>query len=201
MDNPSSITTERLHIIPFREVHVTKQYIGWLNDPDVVRFSELRFRNHSRESCLEYMRSFSTNESFFWALFLKSTVKEHIGNISAYLDVNNRSADVAILLGEKSIWGHGYGREAFCAVVDYLFKKAFMRKVTAGTMSINQGMVRIMEKARMKPDGRRKGHFLREGKAIDLVHMALFREEYFSRNNFAPPSRHTHNDRPDSKKG
>jgi RimJ/RimL family protein N-acetyltransferase len=49
-----------------------------------------------------------------------------------------------------------------------------MRKVTAGTMAINEPMLRIMYASGMVEEGRRKRQFLVDGAEIDAVLVALF---------------------------
>jgi RimJ/RimL family protein N-acetyltransferase len=51
-----------------------------------------------------------------------------------------------------------------------------MRKVTAGTMATNTGMLCIMKKAGMVEDGVRKRHFLADDREVDLIYAALYRE-------------------------
>jgi ribosomal-protein-alanine N-acetyltransferase len=99
----------------------------------------------------------------------------HIGNMSAHVDERHRVADVSILVGERSVWGQGYGTEAFRAVCGYLLHQAGMRKVTAGTLSVNRGMLAIMRHLGMVEDGRRVRQCLFEGAEVDVIHGALFR--------------------------
>jgi len=169
------IETTRLKIVPFSEEHLTQRYVGWLNDPEVVRYSEQRYRVHTLESCEEYMRSFDHTPNFFWALIARDVDLGHIGNINAYVDVSNNVADVGILIGEKQAWKRGFGLEAWTAVCDYLLHVANLRKITAGTLAVNSGMLQIMRRAGMIEDGRRIGHCLYEGREVDVIHMALFR--------------------------
>ncbi len=172
------IRTDRLLIMPFEESHLTERYVGWLNDPEVVKFSEQRFKKHTYESCLAYMHSFDNVPDYFWAIVSRESAIGHMGNISARVHTDNMTADVAILIGEKTQWGRGYGLEAFLAVVDFLFREANMRKVTSGTMAVNKGMLRIMERAGMTDDGWRHRHFIYQGQEVDLIHRALFREDW-----------------------
>lgn len=170
------IETQRLRIIPFSEEYLTPRYVSWLNDPEVVRYSEQRHRAHTLESCREYMNSFVDTPNYFWALVARDPELEHIGNINAYMDTHHKIADVGILVGEKRAWQQGYGLEAWNAVCSYLLRIANLRKVTAGTLSVNTSMLSIMRRAGMIDDGKRIRHCLYEGKEVDVIHMALFRE-------------------------
>lgn len=170
------IRTERLLLEPFTEKHLAERYVSWLNNPQVVRYSEQRHRTHTLETCRSYLASFQETPNYFWAICQVEGPHGHIGNISADVDVANGLADVGILIGETEVWGQGYGTEAWKAVCDYLLHRPSIRKVTAGTISLNQGMLKIMQKSGMVPDGRRVRHYLWEGKEVDVIYMALFKE-------------------------
>jgi ribosomal-protein-alanine N-acetyltransferase len=174
MAESSIIKTTRLRIVPFSEEHLTC-YVGWLNDPEVVRYSEQRHRKHTLESCREYWQSFSGSPNYFWAITTLSNEIGHIGNINAYVDRNNSVADVGVLIGERSVWGKGYGLETWKAVCDYLLIEAGIRKVTAGTLAVNKGMLSIMERSGMIPDGLRIRQALIEEIEVDIVYAAFFK--------------------------
>jgi len=178
MATSPDIETKRFIIKPFSEEFLTEKYVGWLNDPEVVRFSEQRFISHTLLTCRNYMESFGGTPNYFWAVLLKSEKQSHIGNINVVIDLNNRTADVGILLGEKEQWGKGYGSEAFIAVIDFLFQETEARKITAGTTALNKGMLNIMKKTGMKDDGRRIRHFVIDNEEVDLVYASVFREDW-----------------------
>ena len=170
------ITTERLFIEPFSEKYLTGRYVSWLNDADLMKFSENRHRVHTPASCMEYFESFNGSDNCLWAITLKESGK-HIGNINAYIDSHNSVADIGIMIGERSAHGKGFGLEAWQGVVDFLIKNLHIRKVTAGTMSVNQGMIKIMKRAGMVEDGTRKRQLIYDGVEVDIVHMAIFNSE------------------------
>jgi RimJ/RimL family protein N-acetyltransferase len=124
------------------------------------------------------MNSFAGTPNYFWAIVSRAEEESHIGTLTSYLDLQNGVADIGILIGDKRLWGKGYGLEAFQAVAGFLFGNAGMRKVTAGTVAVNRGMLKIMERAGMKHDGRRSRHVLLEGSEEDIVHGAFFREDW-----------------------
>ncbi len=78
---------------------------------------------HTLESCRDYRQSFADTSNHFWAIIAHDAALGHIGNINAYVDVENSVADVGIMIGERSAWGQGYGTEAWQAVCNYLLKE------------------------------------------------------------------------------
>lgn len=163
------IDCERVSLVPFTEDFLTPVYVGWLNDAEVVKYSRQRFSNHTGESCRNYLESMKKSGDFFWAILDRKSGK-HIGNISASIDRQNSVADIAIMIGERSVWGKGYGLDAWVAAMKYLHHEAGIRMVTGGCMATNKGMMRVMEKAGMKPYYTRAGYFMDRGQAVDSVH-------------------------------
>ncbi len=173
MATPPTIEMTRLRLVPFDpERHLTETYVGWLGDPDVVRYSEQRHRTHSLESCRAFVGGFAGTPHMLWAIETRDG--RHIGNMHADIDPRNTLADLAILIGDRSAWGTGLGGEAWCAAVDWLLGAGGMRKVSAGCLAPNAAMRRLMAKSRMVEDGVRKAHYLLDGSPVDIVHAARF---------------------------
>ncbi len=144
-----------------------------------MKYSENRHRTHTLESCREYFESFYGSDNGLWAISIRES-GEHIGNINVYIDTHNSVADVGLMIGEQSSHGKGFGFEAWQAVLDFLIKDFHIRKITGGTMSLNKGMIRIMERSGMNDDGISKRQFLLDGKEVDAVHMAIFNSESYA---------------------
>ena len=172
-----SIESDRLTLEPFSDVYLSERYVGWLNDPEIVRYAEPRHRNHSLESSRAFMESFSGSASHFWAVVAHDPALGHIGNIHAEVGPTNRVVDVTIVIGDTSARGQGYGLEAFRTACDWLLDEGGMRKVTTGTLALNEGMLAIMAKMNMVDDGIRRAHVLIDGAPVDIVHAALFADE------------------------
>ena len=166
----------RIQLVPFEDRFLTEQYVSWLNDPEVVRYSDQRFHIHTLESCREYYVSHQNSPNWFWAI-VTNQEQVHIGNINAVVDEHHAVADIGILIGEKTFWGKGIATEAYQLAIKFLFTDIHIRKITVGTLSVNQGMLNVMEKLGMEPDGIRIKQCLFEGQEVDVVHQALFRSE------------------------
>lgn len=174
MAESEDILTERLRIIPFREKHLTGRYVGWLNDKKLMRYSEQRHKIHTIETCRVYLESFQNTPNYFWAIETKDEALGHIGNINAYVDVNNLIADLGILIGERRAANRHFGLEAWSGVCRFLFEHNGVRKVTAGTIATNTSMIRLASRAGMSPDGTRRRHYLWEGQEVDIELFGLF---------------------------
>lgn len=180
MSESPEITARRLSIVPFSERFLSPHYVGWLNDPEVVRYSTQRHRAHTLESCRGYWQSYAGTPHYFWAIVERERGLGHIGNMSAHIDPHDQVADLGILLGNKEAWRQGYAREAWLAVCGYLFEQAGIRKITAGTYASNAAMLALMRATGMAEDGRRVRQTLVEGREVDIVYAALFRDSWKS---------------------
>jgi RimJ/RimL family protein N-acetyltransferase len=166
------IVTKRCLLIP-PTVYATdiKQQVVWLNDPEVVKYSEQRHRRHDYASQHKYIESFHPPSM----LRLITASNQLIGSITAHVDEHNSVADMGILIGDKSKWGQGYGTEAWEALMEHLFG-AGIRKITAGCMSPNLGMVSICEKTKMHLEGYRRSQFILDDYPVCMDLWAKFND-------------------------
>lgn len=171
-----TLKTSRCILEEFTDRHLTERYVSWLQDTEVTKFSEQRHKQHDFNSCRAYMQSFANTGNYLIAIIAQNPSLGHIGNMSIYIDKKNEVADVGILLGEKSIWGQGYGVEVWEEICRFLVFTLKLRKVTAGTVATNAGMRGIMRRTGMIEDGKRTRQILIDGNEVDIVYAALFRE-------------------------
>jgi ribosomal-protein-alanine N-acetyltransferase len=168
------VTGERVLVRPFEAADITPEYVGWLNDPQVVRFSNQRFRDHSERSCRAYFDSFAGSPNQFLSIRLREDDRA-VGTMTVYRSLPHETADVGIMVGDPAQWGRGIGQEAFSLVVDWLVGDGRVRKVTAGALACNIGMIRLMERAGMSREAVRTAQELVDGCPEDVVYYARFR--------------------------
>jgi ribosomal-protein-alanine N-acetyltransferase len=174
MDESALSLTGKLALLePFTAADISDQYLGWLGDPDVVRFSNQRFRVHTRESSLAYLGSFSGSGNLFLGIRLAED-RRLVGTITAYRSQPHQTADMGILIGERACWGRGIGLDAWSCLMDYLLNACHLRKVTGGTLRCNVGMVRIMERSGMLLEAVRVQQELVDQVPQDALYYAKF---------------------------
>lgn len=157
----------------FGETDLTDQYIGWLNDPVTMRFSNQRFLRHDRRSCERYLATFKDSPNLFYSVRDKATCNA-IGTLTAYVSTVHGTADMGILIGNSSAQGKGFGLDAWMTLMTHLQDQCNIRKITAGTLACNTAMLRLAAKAGMVPDGQRKLQEVVDGVPQDMLYFAKF---------------------------
>jgi ribosomal-protein-alanine N-acetyltransferase len=163
----------KVRLRPFRSTDITATYLGWLNDPRVVRYSNQRFKKHTTETSLQYLSTFVGSANHLLGICERNSGCL-IGTLTIYRNLHHGTADIGILLGDPNSWGRGFGMDAFRSVAVALEKSGQVRKLTAGTLALNLGMVRIMERAGFELEATRRAQELLEEQPVDVVYYSRF---------------------------
>lgn len=185
-----TLSTNRLLLRPYYAGMVTDDHVRWLNDPEVVRYSEQRHKRHTIESIHAYVNGVNTTHgSYIWAITPTAFEREAlpvgqialppIGTITAHIDQPNGVANVGILIGEKDYWGKGYGQESWITLCNWLFATG-IRKIEMGCHYENKAMRNLALTCGMYLEGVRHDHFVVDGKPQHLLLYAKMRPAHES---------------------
>jgi len=128
------VESERLELRCLDVCQVGKAYLGWVNDPMVTRFLEVRHNPPLQvESLRDYVSSVNKSEnSILFGIFLKGG-RGHVGNIKiGPIDWMSRRAEIGILIGETDLWGMGIAREAIDLLAGFASNQLELGAITAG---------------------------------------------------------------------
>ena len=156
----------------FQKNDISKKYLSWLNDKEVVRYSNQRFIDHTLISSKKYLKSFSGSKNLFLSIKLNED-NQMIGTMTAYFSFHN-TVDVGIMVGEKSLWGMGYGKDAWNALLFWLEKEFNVRKITAGTLASNRGMLKLIKQSGMSLEATKKDHEMLNNQPEDVLYFCKF---------------------------
>jgi len=143
------IETPRLQLRNLMQTDVTENYLSWLNDPEVLRYLEVRF---SKPGGLEELGAFvkTVNDSadtLIFGIFRKDTGR-HIGNVKlGPIKLEHARAEIGFLIGDRSSWGAGYASEAVEAVAQFGLDNLKLAKIGAGCYATNVGSMKALLKA------------------------------------------------------
>lgn len=164
------IVGDRIFLKLLAPIDVKKSYVDWMQDEEAIQFLESRFKKHTLGDIKKYIEQ--TNDgihNFMFGIFLKEK-DEHIGNIKiGGIDQIHRFGNIGILIGNKQMWGKGYGTEAIKLATQYAFNELDLHKLIAGIYSNNRGSYNAFMKAGYREVGRLKNHRLYKEKFVDEI--------------------------------
>lgn len=88
------------------------------------------------------------------------------------------SAWVGIGIGDRDLWGKGYGTDAMRIILRYGFTQLNLNRIQLDVFSVNERGIRSYEKAGFKHEGRLHGNLLKAGVRYDEVFMGILRREW-----------------------
>ena len=171
-----SIQGDLVRLEPFASNDVTPEYIGWLKDSEVTRFSNQRFKKHSLESCRDFLASFEASPNLILKIVLQDSNRS-IGTMTVYTAVQHGTLDIGIMVGCRSAWNKGVGFDAWNTLLNWLLNNTSARKVTGGAMRCNLAMLRIMERSGMTLEAIRPLHEMLDGEPQDMVYFGKFSDQ------------------------
>lgn len=96
------------------------------------------------------------------------------------IDSFNGNAGLGITIGEKQLWGQGYGSDALNALVDFGFGRLRLERIWLDVYDYNQRARRSYEKCGFKVEGTQRHAVYRDGRYIDVLLMAILRDEWLA---------------------
>jgi RimJ/RimL family protein N-acetyltransferase len=164
-----------------------KRTYHWRNDEETARWdagSGLYRYSHVPLEQLEAsyekdIRTIDKREVGEFSIYTVGDDARHIGSIGyRNLDIVARRCVVGLGIGEKELWGKGYGTDALKTLINYLFKTMNLRRIQLDTWSGNTRAVRAYEKCGFVIEGRLRDDAFIDGKYYDTIVMGLLREEF-----------------------
>ena len=182
MDNIIFLKGERVHLRALLEKDLNNNYLQWLNDEEVCRNNAHAIFPNTEQKMKDYFSGLNNQNVHIVLAIIDSASGKHIGNVSLQ-NINwvSRNAEFAILMGDKDYWGKGYGEEAAKLVVDYGFNRLNMHRIFCGTLSGNEGMIRLAQKLDMKQEGIRREAIFKNGAYHNIIEFGVLKSEYNSK--------------------
>jgi RimJ/RimL family protein N-acetyltransferase len=132
-----------------QEDEVGDVYLGWLNDPLVNRFLEVRLAPpKSVPELRQFIREINTSPDELLLGIFSHGGRRHIGNIKlGSINWYHRRAEIGIFLGEREEWGKGFATTAIRLLSDFAEQKLDLQRLVAGCYSGNDSSLRAFKKS------------------------------------------------------
>ncbi len=175
------LSGEQIYLRRIERGDLEGDWFQWLNDGEVTRWMQHGIFPNSAEAMEEFYRSTATSGTDCVLAIVLAEGDRHVGNIGIHrIHPTFRSAEIGILIGDRSVWGRGIGTEAIRLVVAHAFRRMNLNRLYAGAVDENRGSIRAFEKAGFQREGVSRKAYWCEGEYRDVVNLGLLREEWLA---------------------
>ena len=94
------------------------------------------------------------------------------------MNAKDKSASIAIIIGEKKYHNKGFGIEILQLLINYGFAKIKLHRIEAEIIAYNQISVNLFKKMNFKQEVIMRDSLWRQGKWCDVYTFSLLQNEY-----------------------
>jgi RimJ/RimL family protein N-acetyltransferase len=154
-------------------------FLRWYSDAEVARLT--RYQDGPMRPD-EIERFFTARvvgiDSLTLAVHLRATDRL-IGSCAfSQLDGDNGSALYHITIGEKELWGRGYGTEATQLMLGHAFGSLGLHRVSLAVFAFNERAIRSYRKVGFVVEGQAREAIFRDGRFWDEIEMSILEPEW-----------------------
>lgn len=167
------------YILRTPELRDVERLHSYKNDWEVIKglggFST-GYSTRDLEEWVEFHRK--KNNEVLWVIAEQES-DLCVGHVGLYnIDYRVRSAEFAILIGDKNCWGKGLGKEVTAEVVNYGFKQLNLHRIHLSVLNANERALSLYEKIGFKVEGVLRHEQYRDGQYLDVTIMGVLEDEW-----------------------
>ena len=150
----------------------------WINDPDITEHLAVRYPM-SIANEQDWVTANKTI-SYGQANFAVETLAEgrHVGGVDIRTSSpENRKGELGLMIGDKTVWGQGYGLDAVRTACRFGFEEMNLHRVELWVHATNERAIRVYERAGFVTEGVARDSWYKGGRYLDQLLMGLLRGE------------------------
>ncbi len=174
------IETDRLILRRYKIEDADAMYKNWASDSEVTKF--LTWQPHSsvevsRSIIEDWLKEYSDEKYYQWAIVLKANGNEPIGDICVvHMKEDISMVHIGYCLG-RAWWRREIMSEALKAVMDFMFDTVEVNRVESRHDPMNPNSGKVMQKCGMKYEGTLRSADRNNQGICDACYYALLRSE------------------------
>lgn len=172
---------ERIYLRNLMESDVDN-FCGWYSDGQVTRF--LGMKPLSRDKAKAMFNQLLNDPDGIYFGIIRKDEKRIIGYVFlAHISKNLRVArEFGIVIGDKNLWGQGYGSQAARLILEYGFKHLKLHRIQLIVLDLNERALHIYRKLGFVDEGVQREARLVDGKWYNVVMMSMLEQEHVTAN-------------------
>ena len=161
---------------------ISYDWVSWLNDKVVTKYSGKRFKRHTIKSQKIFLKNKLKNKSsLLFGIFFSN---EHIGIIElANISKIHKHCEIRFIIGRKDYWNKGIGSKSINKALNVVFNKLKLEKAYAFTYSNNLGSQKVLKKNGFSIEGKIDNFFQYKNRRVNNVILGLNKTSFKNFNN------------------
>ena len=174
------LETDRLILRRYVSEDAAAMYKNWASDSEVTKY--LMWQAHSSEAVSqsiinEWLKEYSNDNYYHWAIVLKENGNEPIGDIAVvHMNKDVSMMHIGYCIG-RTWWHQGITSEALKAVMDFLFDVVDVNRIESRHDPRNPNSGKVMQKCGMKYEGTLRSSDWNNQGICDACYYALLKSE------------------------
>ena len=170
-----------VYLRPFKLKDINKNYLTWLNNPEINFGIEARFPISEIEAKIFFKDTQNSKNKIFFAICdLKSN--KHIGNcLISNIDWINRRCRYGRLIGERNRRKKGVGTEVTELIQEIVFNKLNLNSMFTGSNETNIASIKSNLNAGMKKEGVSKEAIYLDGKFYNQINFGITKKDFLKK--------------------
>ncbi|MFH1979385.1 MAG: GNAT family protein [Patescibacteria group bacterium] len=167
---------EKTILRPMNKETDLKKCLVWMNDQEVIMYLA-RYLPLTGQQEAEWFDNLQNRKDSV-VLAIETLEGEFIGVTGLHgIDWKDGICIAGMFIGEKEYWGKEYGTDAAMTFFEWAFDTLNLRKIVMDVFAFNERSWKHLMKCGAKIEGRQKKHSFKNGKYVDRLLLAIFRND------------------------
>jgi RimJ/RimL family protein N-acetyltransferase len=159
-----------------KEMHLRNCY-RWMNDSELNCFLAIFLPQTKPKEEEWFDKANKDDKSIVFAI--ETLDGRHIGMIGLHnINWKDRTAMTGTVIGEKELWGKGYGTDAKMLLLYFAFNTLGLEKICSETFEFNERSKNYSLKCGYVIEGKKRKQMFSNGKRWDVIVLGVLREEW-----------------------
>jgi diamine N-acetyltransferase len=152
--------------------------VKWYSDPEMLRLSG-EVEPLTKEKFAQWYHNLCNNVNKVWFTIVVNENQRVIGDAGLLrMFTPWKTTDMSVGIGEKDMWGQGYGTDAGRRLLRYVFYDLEFHRVAIYVMGFNTRAVRFWTGIGFQQEGIARESYYCDGQYSDFIMMSIFEDEY-----------------------
>ena len=171
-----AIEGKNIRLRPMEESDVQLK-VNWFNDPEINKTLVVT-EKFELEKSIQWFRK-AVKDPSRCDFVIETDQGKAIGLVGLmHIDNIHNTAEIYLVIGDKSYWGKGIMLKAEELLIGWAFDKFDLHKITAPSLAENIASIITMKKLGFKIEGTLREEKFLQGRRVDIIQLGLLRDEF-----------------------